>query len=76
MSRNKKHAIRSALYVIETTIPKARTQINEWERDLIATANCAIWDADMRKLVSCLRRLQASPERAEAYAKALGMVTG
>lgn len=75
MSRNKKLALRSALFNIETAIPKARTQINEWERDLIATANCAIWDGNLRKVVSCLRRLTGSPERGQVYAKTMALAS-
>lgn len=74
MSRDKKWSVRNALYSIETTIPKTKTQLNEWERDLIATANCAIWDDDARKLVSCLRRLQNSTERSQAYGKVLELL--
>lgn len=74
MSRQKKWEVANAIYEIYTTIPKTRTQINEWERDLIATANCAIWDENLRKLVSCLRRLQGSPERKQAYTKVMGLL--
>lgn len=74
MSRSKRWAIRNALFQIEASIPKTRNQVNEWERDLIATANCAIWDRDTRKVVSCLRRLQASPARRGDYAKVMELI--
>ena len=74
MSRNKKHTLRSALYNIERSIPYQKTQINEWERDLIATAACAIWDNNTRKVVSCLRRLMGSPERSTSYAQAMAIL--
>jgi hypothetical protein len=75
MSRDKQHAIRNALYQIETSIPKAdRSQIAEWERDLIAVASCAVWDADLKKLHRCVRRLQGSPERRAQYAQVMDLL--
>lgn len=68
MSRNKMHAIRDALYQIETSIPKVdRSQIAEWERDLIAVACTAVWDGDLKTIHRCVRRLQGSPQRRQQY---------
>lgn len=60
MKRNETHAIRSALHTCEFSIPKIdRSNVAELERDLAATAACALWDGDTAKVVSCLRRLAA-----------------
>lgn len=75
MSRQKQHAIRNALFQIENSIPKAdRSQIAEWERDLIAVANCAVWDGNLKTLHRCLRRLQGSPERRAQYNQVMGLL--
>ena len=72
MSRNKMHAIRNALHTVYTQIPMAdRSQIAEWERDLITTANCAVWDGDLKTIHRCVRRLMGSPERKAEYAKVM-----
>lgn len=75
MSRNKMHSIRNALHTVYTLIPMSdRSRLAEWERDLITTANCAVWDGDLKKIHRCIRRLLGSPERRAEYAKVMELV--
>jgi hypothetical protein len=70
IKRRQVYAIRNAIADVEAMIPKTdRSQVAEWERDLAATACCALWELDVYRLVSCLRRLsEGSPERQTTWA--------
>jgi hypothetical protein len=65
VKRRQVYAIRNAISDVEAMIPKTdRSQVAEWERDLSATACVALWELDVYRLVSCLRRLsEGSKER-------------
>lgn len=63
-------AIRDAFHKIYTAIPAAdRSKATERERDLICTANCAVWEKDLKTIARCVRRLLTSSERSADYAK-------
>lgn len=75
MSRNKKWALRNALYDIEVSIPKKdRSRAAERERDLITEASVALWDDDVRKVHRSLRRLLDKGERREKYALVMDLL--
>ncbi len=75
MSRRKIHDLRSAMHAVYVTLPLSnRSQIAEWERDLVSEANCAIWDKRLYKLSACLRRLMQLPERGESYSKVMELL--
>ncbi len=74
IKRKKAYAIRGAIHEIEGTMKCDRSQIAEMERDLIATACVALWEVDLKRVISCLSRLtKCSPERREAWGSVLGM---
>lgn len=62
MKRRHVYGLRSMMHECEQAILKTdRSQIAEWERDLLAEAACALWDLKLRKFNSCLERLTHSP---------------
>lgn len=74
VKRSQAYNLRNTIHEVERKIPSNdRGQLAEWERDLIATACVALWDVDMKHLLSCLRRLTSSPERKEAWEQVLKM---
>jgi hypothetical protein len=75
IKRKHAYALRNVLSDIETSIPKDdRSPIAQRERDLIATWAVAMWDLDMKRMVSCMSRLASleSP-RAEKIRDAWNM---
>lgn len=75
IKRGQAYTIRSAIHTAEKQIPgNDRSQLAEFERDLIATACCALWDVNIKKLVSCLSRLtNGSPERRDNWKSLLDL---
>lgn len=78
-----RHALelRSMMHDAEKAIPKTRSQIAERERDLLATASVALWEANWKKFHSCLNRLTSSPSDCKAawialYKSAVYIMTG
>lgn len=64
LKRKQVRTIRGAIFDAEQTLKGDRSQIAEYERDLAATACVALWDLDVPRLLSCLRRLtKGSPTR-------------
>ena len=75
IKRRQVYAIRDAIHAVEKTI-HGSNQLAEWERDLAATACCALWDVDWVKLLSCLRRLSGGAhERRAAWGEVLSLAT-
>lgn len=72
---------RSAVYNLRNAIHEAErkislndhSQLAEWERDLSATACVSLWELDVKRVLSCLRRLARSPERKSAWEGVLSM---
>lgn len=72
MTRNKVHAIRNALFTLETAIPKGdRSKATERERDLIAVACVALWDYNTKVVHRALRRLQDASDK---YARVMDLL--
>jgi hypothetical protein len=52
------YLLRSEIHSLELKLKgQGKNQKDESERDLIATACVALWDLDIKHLLSCLRRL-------------------
>jgi len=75
LKRRQVYAIRDAIYQTESLISRSdRSQIAEYERDLCATACVALWDQDVPRVLSCLRRLtKAAPERRTKWENVLAL---
>lgn len=77
LKRSHAYSLRNAIHEAERKIPSTdRSQLAERERDLAATACVALWDIDVRHLLSCLRRLADSPERKSEWEGVLNMAQG
>jgi len=75
LRRRQVYAIRDALHQAEFLIPRQdRSQIAEYERDLVATACVALWECDVARVLSCLRRLtKAHVDRRAAWMNVLNL---
>ncbi len=82
MKRKHVLTLRSMMHGAEQTIQKSdRSRVAERERDLLATAACALWDLELKKFHSCLKRLTTSPSESQQtwillYSSAAYILTG
>lgn len=77
IKRSHAYILRGLIHETEKKIPSNdRSQIAEWERDLSANACVALWDVNIKTLLSCLRRLSGSPERGDLWSQVLGQAQG
>lgn len=79
MKRRQVYAIRSLFYCAEATIPRGdHSRVTEYERDRFADASVALWDRDLRRMWSHLRRLSSwgSAERLDQWGDLMDRVRG